>query len=196
MRIFFALKVFFQILFSAQTSRKIVLALNPPVNPMENKPSDNNLAENKPSEDKQPEKIVEKIVEKVVVEKPVRSDALTLLAALQREARLIDFLQENIQPFDDAQIGAIVRDIHRDCGTVINRMFDIAPLSEIEEGHTITLDAPFDPLKFQIIGANSEARQITGTVVHPGWKANKCEVPVWKGTPETAAIIAPTEIEK
>ncbi|MGC3970646.1 MAG: DUF2760 domain-containing protein [Pirellulales bacterium] len=38
--------------------------------------------------------------------KPARSDALTLLAALQREARLVDFLKEKLDGYSDAQIGA------------------------------------------------------------------------------------------
>ncbi len=35
-----------------------------------------------------------------------RSDAVTLLAALQREARLVDLIQENLAAYSDAQIGA------------------------------------------------------------------------------------------
>lgn len=46
--------------------------------------------------------------------KPTRNDALSLLSALQREARLVDFLKESIAAYDDAQIGAAVRDVHRD----------------------------------------------------------------------------------
>ncbi|MCD4755860.1 MAG: DUF2760 domain-containing protein, partial [Deltaproteobacteria bacterium] len=37
------------------------------------------------------------------------------LGLLQREGRLIDFLQEDIEPYDDAQIGAAVREVHRGC---------------------------------------------------------------------------------
>ncbi|MGV2334905.1 MAG UNVERIFIED_CONTAM: DUF2760 domain-containing protein [Planctomycetaceae bacterium] len=47
--------------------------------------------------------------------KPQRSEAISLLATLQREGRLLDFLKEPIDAYSDAQIGAAVRDIHRDC---------------------------------------------------------------------------------
>ena len=43
-----------------------------------------------------------------------RSDAITLLAVLQRESRLIDFLKEEITAYQDAQIGADVRDVPAD----------------------------------------------------------------------------------
>ena len=67
MRFFYAFKVFFQILFSGDAAKKVHLALNPPTDA--------------PKETTVVEKVVEKIVEKKVVEKPLRSDALTLLAA-------------------------------------------------------------------------------------------------------------------
>ena len=139
MRIFYAFKVFFQILFSGDAAKKVHLALNPPTDA----PKETVV-----------EKVVEKIVEKKVVEKPVRSDALTLLAALQREARFVDFLQEDLQPYDDAQVGAIVRDVHRGCAGVVKRMFDVKPLTDAAEGTSLTIDAPVDPLKYQVSGAS------------------------------------------
>jgi hypothetical protein len=47
-----------------------------------------------------------------------RSEALTLLATLQREARFVDFIKESLEGYSDAQIGAVARDVHRDCGKV------------------------------------------------------------------------------
>src|SRR5260370_10209281 len=38
---------------------------------------------------------------------------LRVLAVLQRDGRLIDFLAEDIDSYSDAQIGPAVRDIHR-----------------------------------------------------------------------------------
>ena len=58
---------------------------------------------------------------------PTRSEALTLLAALQREARFVDFVQEPLEGYSDAQIGAVVRDVHRDCAAVLNRLFALRP---------------------------------------------------------------------
>ncbi len=41
--------------------------------------------------------------------KPTRSDALGLLAALQREGRFVDFLKEQLTGYSDAQIGAVAQ---------------------------------------------------------------------------------------
>ena len=46
--------------------------------------------------------------------KPARSEAIALLETLQREARLVDFIKEPIDVYADAQVGAAVREIHRD----------------------------------------------------------------------------------
>lgn len=184
MRFFYAIKVFFQILFSAEAARKVHLALYPAVPDVEID-----------SQTKTAEKTAEK-VEKKIVEKPLRSDALTLLAALQREARFIDFLQENIQPYDDAQIGVIVRDVHRGCAEVVKRMFNVQPLTEVPEGQKISLDAPVNPQVFQLIGKTpTSSDAVSGTVVHPGWKAESCNVPVWSGTEDAIRVIAPVEID-
>src|SRR5579875_2269671 len=40
---------------------------------------------------------------------PPETAALALLAALQEEGRLVDFLTEDIAPYSDAQVGAAVR---------------------------------------------------------------------------------------
>src|SRR5258708_13836101 len=69
--------------------------------------------------------------------RPQRSEALTLLATLQREARLVDFLKESIGDYSDAQIGAAVRDIHRDSAGVLDRLFKIQPIETHEEGAEI-----------------------------------------------------------
>lgn len=219
MRILFALKTFFRVLLSASAAKQVEAALNGSQDAGK-KPDDKTASEaaKKTKEtgkidkiektetektDSQPqvvekviEKVVEKIVEKRVVEKPLRSDALTLLAALQREARFIDFLQEDIQPFDDAQIGAIVRDVHRGCAQTIKRVFNIEPLSDKPEGDSITLESGFDPLQYKIDSTTASGTgSVTGTIVHPGWKATRCELPVWTGAPESAMVVAPVEIE-
>src|SRR5438132_13537885 len=59
---------------------------------------------------------------------PVRSEALSLLAVLQREARFVDFIKEPISSYTDAQIGAAVRGDHKDCADVLDRFFEIKTL--------------------------------------------------------------------
>src|SRR5262245_56963931 len=63
-----------------------------------------------------------------VTRRQTQSEAITLLATLQREARLVDFLQENLGSYSDDQVGAAVREIHRESAAVLDRLFAIKPI--------------------------------------------------------------------
>lgn len=130
-----------------------------------------------------------------VVEKPKRSEALTLLAALQREARLVDFLMEPLDGCSDQQVAAAVRDIQSDSRKVLERMFAPKPLRGESEGTRITVPAGFDAGAFKLTGNVAGAAPYQGELMHPGWTATKLDVPVWNGSDGTARIIAPAEIE-
>ena len=54
--------------------------------------------------------------------------ALQLLSLLQREARLVDFVQEDIAAYSDAEIGAAARVVHEGCRKVLRAHFTIAPV--------------------------------------------------------------------
>ena len=123
-----------------------------------------------------------------------RSDALSLLAALQREGRLLDFLQEPIDAFSDAQVGAAVRDIHRGCAAVIERQFAVRAVLEQPEGSRVSLSQPPGP-EIRLTGKSAAAAPASGTLVHPGWQATKCDLPVWQGDANAAKILAPAEVE-
>ena len=83
-----------------------------------------------------PEKVEpETIIKEVTIEKkPLRSDAISLLAALQREARFIDFLQESLDSFPAEQVKAAVLEVHKGCKSTVEKMFSIEALSTSEEG--------------------------------------------------------------
>jgi len=125
--------------------------------------------------------------------RPERSEALTLLATLQREARLVDFLMESIDEYSDAQIGAAVRDIHRDAAGVLDRLFKIRPIEAHEEGAEIQAPAQAD--RYRLIGTVRGAPPHQGRLVHHGWEAARCEVPKWSGNSVAAQVIAPVEVE-
>ncbi len=123
-----------------------------------------------------------------------RSDALSLLAALQREGRLLDFLQEPIEQYSDSQVGAAVRDIHRQCAAVIERQFAIRPVLEQAEGSHVSVSNPPGP-KIRLTGPAAGSPPASGSLVHPGWQATKCELPVWQGDVTASRILAPAEVE-
>jgi hypothetical protein len=126
---------------------------------------------------------------------PKRSEALTLLAVLQREARLVDFLKENIAGYPDDQVGSAVREIHRDASAALERMFALQPVRTESEGTAITVPAGFDAGRIRLIGNVTGSPPYSGTLAHAGWEATKVELPEWGGTEASAKVVAPAEVE-
>ena len=127
--------------------------------------------------------------------KPKRSEALTLMATLQREARLVDFLMEPLEGYDDAQIGAAVRDVHRDCHKVIERLFEIKPILSEDEGAQVSVSAGFDAGRYRLTGKVAGDPPFAGRMVHHGWEAGRCEMPAFTGSDAAARVVAPAEVE-
>lgn len=127
--------------------------------------------------------------------KPARSEALTLLAALQRESRLVDFLMEPLDDCTDQQVGAAVRDIQKDSRSVLERMFALKPLRSEPEGSSLAVPTGFDSGKFKLTGNVAGDAPYQGELMHSGWKASKADIPCWNGNPESAFVVAPAEVE-
>lgn len=126
---------------------------------------------------------------------PRRNDALTLLATLQREARLIDMVREPLGQYSDAQVGAAAREVLRDCGRVLDRLFGLEPLVAQEEGSPIEVPADYDAGRYRLTGSVSGTPPFRGRLVHHGWLATRCELPTWSGSPAAQLVVAPQEIE-
>lgn len=124
-----------------------------------------------------------------------RSDAVTLLAVLQREARLIDFVQEPIDAFPDAQVGAAVREVHKGCRAVFDRVLGLEPALDAAEMSEVTVPAGADPNRYRVVGNVTGEPPFSGTLAHHGWQATRCELPRWRGSEDTALVVAPAEVE-
>jgi hypothetical protein len=133
------------------------------------------------------EKIVEKVIEK-------DDSALLLLSLLQREGRLIDFLQEDIRSFTDADIGASVRQVHAGCKKIVDDAFGLAPVREETEGTRVTLPVGFDASQNRLSGRVNGPGPYQGTVAHAGWKATKVVLPTRTGNTDLH-VVAPADIE-
>lgn len=127
--------------------------------------------------------------------KPARSEALTLLAALQREARFVDLVQEPLDGYSDAQVGAAARDVLRDCHKVVHRMFDLKPVATEAEGSSIDVPAGFDAGRIRLTGNVTGDPPFRGTLVHHGWEASHVQLPEWSGSEAAARVVAPAEVE-
>ncbi|MEX0794119.1 MAG: DUF2760 domain-containing protein [Pirellulaceae bacterium] len=178
-RISLAFKLFFGILFNRELAEKVETALLEPPKPKPTAEPSTPPPVKKP----QPEKGIPGL------------DALILLATLQREARFLDLFQEDLSGYEDAQIGAAVRDVHRDTKGVLERLFAIGAVRPEEEGSKIDLPPAIDSQEIRFVGNVQKEKPASGTLVHGGWKATRCELPKFSGSAEAAKILAPAEVE-
>lgn len=177
-RIAVAFQAFFKSLFNRDIADRVGLALK-------DSAETTKIEQPKPTE-KKPEP---------APKKPARSEAVTLLAALQREARFVDFVKEPLDSLSDEQVGAAVRDIHRNLADAVNRMFGPKPVLQEGEGETIEVPKGFDAGRYRLIGQVSGSPPYKGTLTHHGWQINTCQLPEWTGSDEAASVISPAEVE-
>jgi hypothetical protein len=126
------------------------------------------------------------------VEDP-NASALTLLALLQREGRFVDFLQERIDAFEDAEVGAAVRVVHAGCRKVLAEVLPLEPLRTEPEGAAIRVEAGFDASALRLTGRVAGTPPFTGALRHHGWRAREVRLP--KVTIGDGSVVAPAEVE-
>jgi len=123
--------------------------------------------------------------------------ALQLLGVLQREARLVDFLMEDISAYSDDQVGAAVRTLHEQCGAALKRCVTLTPIIDGVEGTYAKAEAAGADAKqgLKFIGnVPPEGRAAGGTLRHKGWKASSVDLPKLNASMQVA-VIAAAEIE-
>jgi len=172
-RIVLAFRCFFNLLFQGALSRETLAALR--LAPREATPS-------KPAAPAAPPPPAVR----------ASDGALQILAILQRDSRLLDFLMEDISGYSDDQIGAAVRELHDQCRDSITRYVTLEPVIDGVEG-TFTKAPSTDPGVVKFVG-NVPAKPPSGGLLrHKGWRAAKIELPA--AGRQDASIIAPAEIE-
>ncbi|MCC2970732.1 DUF2760 domain-containing protein [Massilia sp. IC2-476] len=125
---------------------------------------------------------------------PSAESALQLLSLLQREARLIDFTQENLSAYSDADIGAAARVVHEGCARVLREHFTIEPVRAEAEGARVTLEEGFDAASVRLTGNVVGQAPFKGTLSHRGWRASKVQLPQL-AEKHDARVLAPAEVE-
>ncbi len=120
--------------------------------------------------------------------------ALQLLGLLQREARLIDFTQEDVSQYSDADIGAAARVVHEGCCKVLREHFSIAPVRSEPEGSRIRLEAGFDATAIRLSGNVVGTAPFQGSLSHRGWRVTEVRLPRMSESHDTS-IIAQAEVE-
>lgn len=120
--------------------------------------------------------------------------ALQLLALLQREARLIDFTQENLSSYSDADIGGAARLVHEGCAKVLREHFTLAPVCPEAEGSRITLNQGFDARAVRLTGNVVGQAPFQGVLSHRGWRAGEVRLPKLADSHD-ATVLAQAEVE-
>ena len=120
--------------------------------------------------------------------------ALQLLGLLQQEGRLVDFLEEEVAQYTDAEIGAAVRVVHEGCRKALHEHLTLLPIRQEAEGDRVTLEAGFDASAVRPTGNLVGEPPFTGTLAHRGWRATDVRLPkLARG--HDVQVIAPAEVE-
>ncbi len=100
-------------------------------------------------------------------------EALQLLSLLQREGRLVDFLQQDIASFPDADVGAAARVVHDGCRRALRAHATIEPVRSESEGARVVarrrLRARRGEAHRRSVGGEPPYK---GVLRHRGWRGN------------------------
>jgi uncharacterized protein DUF2760 len=188
-RLWFAYVVFFRVLFNGQYAAELhspPKAL-PPADKAKALPASELATEPMRDAPQRPEPKAEP--------KPPSVDAaLQLLALLQREGRFVDFLEEDVASFADADIGAAARVVHSGCRKALREHVKLEPVRSEEEGVKVTLPDPLDAAQVKLTGNVTGKGPFTGTLRHRGWRAAEITLPTAVAGHD-ARILAQAEVE-
>jgi hypothetical protein len=120
--------------------------------------------------------------------------ALQLLGLLQQEGRFVDFLEEDVSAYSDADIGAAARVVHEGCRKALREHIRFEPVRSEPEGSRLTLEQGFDASSVRLAGNVVGQPPFTGTLVHRGWRAEEVKLPrLAQG--HDVSVLAPAEVE-
>jgi len=153
----------------------------------------------------QPEIVETLIKEELIKEAPVKEApvqlkeatadaALQLLSLLQQDARFIDFVQEDLSEYSDADIGAAARVVHEGSKKTLNNYFTLESVRTEEEESRVTLAEGFNASEVRLTGNVVGNAPFTGTLVHKGWKVTDVKLPKLAEGHDTS-IVAAAEVE-
>ncbi len=136
-----------------------------------------------------------KIIEAApVAATPDASPAMQLLSIMQREGRFIDFLQEDVGSFSDAQVGAAARVVHAGCKRALADYVTLEPVRREPEGAAVVLDRGFDAGRTRLTGNVMGEPPFKGKLTHHGWQVATIKLPTLANGHDPK-VIAPAEVE-
>lgn len=123
---------------------------------------------------------------------PIES-ALGLLALLQEEGRLVDFLEEDVSPYSDEQIGAAARAVHEACRKALRERVTLEPVLAGGEGEAVEVPPGFDAAAIRLSGNVAGSPPFRGVLRHAGWRVRAATLPERRG--RDPHLIAPADVE-
>lgn len=170
-RVFLAFRSFFGILFHGHLSEPVITSLGL-------RKAETTVARTAPPPREDPARAAQ--------------GALQLLAILQRDSRLVDFLMEDVSAYSDDQIGAAVRELHDQARQSLLRYVRLTPVIDgVENTRTSVPPGKPDPAAVKFVGNVPAEPPNAGLLRHKGWRAERVELP----PPPSGNVIAPAEIE-
>lgn len=127
-------------------------------------------------------------------EGPDNDQALHLLAVLQRDGRLIDFLQEDIAAATDDQVGGAARIVHEGCRKALAQYISLEPVRKEAEGDAVVVPEGFDPSSIRLTGNVAGKAPYRGHLAHAGWRATAVKLPAVPKA-QDPTVIMPAEVE-
>ncbi|TWU19129.1 DUF2760 domain-containing protein [Allorhodopirellula heiligendammensis] len=182
MRLGLALRAFWKALFDRAAAERVAIALDAPIDSRIEQKTSSPQREPSPTAAPQPPAA------------PAQNPAITLLATLQRDARLIDLIYENLDQYQDAQVGAAARPCLKQCRQSLDRILKIEKLVPANESESVEVPPNASVARFRWIGESSASAAATAKLVHPGWQAAAIQLPQWSGQAADAEIIAPAQV--
>jgi hypothetical protein len=125
---------------------------------------------------------------------PERVDGVYLLALLQKRGRFVDFLQQDITSFSNAEVGEAARVVHDGCSQTLREYFTLEPIRPEEEGEQVTIEAEYSLAEISLVGNVSRQPPYRGELLHHGWKITD-QHPPKRLDPASAHVVQPAEIE-
>jgi len=121
-------------------------------------------------------------------------EAVRLLTLLQSEARLLDFLLEDISGADEKQVGQAVKEIQRKAAKVLKDHLTLSVVMAGADGDRVTVAKGFDPSAVRVVGNVTGAPPFTGTLLHPGWRVKEVRLPALADG-QDPFVVQPAEVE-
>ena len=172
----------------------LVLFLTKKKSSTDQKTQENNIETSIADIEQPVEKTVPEITKTEVLKESRPEAALQLLTLLQQEARFIDFTQEDLSAYSDADIGAVARVVHEGSKKILNDYFTLEEIRCEEEETSISIPEGFNASEVRLTGNVVGHAPFNGTLIHKGWKMSEVKLPKLAAGHD-ASIVAPAEVE-